>query len=71
MQKSMTASLALFSLSLLWWSAVVFQRKGDYLAVPKPSVVLLLAAMGMAIYSLKGAGDKESIEKYIYRPEEL
>jgi len=46
-------------------------HRGDYLAVPKPSIVLLLAAMAMAIYSLKGTGEKERIERYLYRPEEL
>jgi len=67
----MTASLALVSLSLLWWSGVVFLRRGDYLDVPKPSIVLLLAAMAMAIYSLKGTGEKDRIERYLFRPEEL
>ncbi len=71
MQRSMTASLALVSLSLLWWSGVVFLRRGDYLDVPKPSIVLLLAAMAMAIYSLKGTGEKDRIERYLFRPEEL
>lgn len=71
MQRSMTACLGLLSLSLLWWSGVVFMHRGDYLAVPKPSIVLLLAAMAMAIYSLKGTGEKERIERYLYRPEEL
>ena len=71
MPRSMSASLVLLSVSLLWWSAVVFLHKGDYLAVPKPSIILLLAAMAMAIYSLKGGGDKEGIERYLYRPEEL
>lgn len=46
-------------------------RRGDYLDVPKPVVVLLLAAMAMAIYSLRGTGEKDGIERYLYRPEEL
>lgn len=71
LQKYVVLGLMLATMSLLWWSALVFLHKGEYYDLPRPSLILLCAAGGAFAYSLKDARDKDPIERYYWRKEDL
>ena len=70
-QKSFIIGLMLGSLSLFWWSGTVFLYDMDHFAIPEPSIVLLIGALAAFIYSLKDTRDKDPIERYYWRKEDI
>lgn len=71
LQRSIVIGLMLGTLSLLWWSAMVFLNEGDYTGLPVPSVLLLAGALMFFLLSLRGLRDKDPIERYYWKEEDL
>jgi len=50
---------------------MVFLKEGDYAGVPFPSVLLLVGALMFFLLSLRGLGDRDPIERYYWKEEDL
>ena len=71
MQKAIVIGLMLGTLSLLWWTGLVFYFSGDYYEVPRVSLVLLGCAGIAFAYSLRGTRDKDKAERWYMTADEL
>jgi hypothetical protein len=71
LQKAIIIGLMLGTLSLLWWTGLVFYFEGEYLEIPRVSIVLLACAGIAFAYSLRGTGDKDKAERWYMTADEL
>ena len=71
MQKAIVIGLMLGTLSLLWWTGLVFYNSGDYYEVPRVSIFLLVCAGVAFALSLRGTGEKNKAETWYLSPDEL
>jgi hypothetical protein len=59
------------TLSLLWWTGLVFYYEGDYYEIPKISLFLLFCAVLAFAISLRGTGKRDRAEKWYLTADEL
>jgi hypothetical protein len=59
------------TLSLLWWTGLVFYYSGDYLGIPRISLYLLVCAGISFAVSLRGTRDKDRAERWYLTADEL
>lgn len=71
MQKAIIIGLMLGTLSLLWWTGLVFYYEGDYYEIPQISLYLLVCAGITFAISLLGARKKDRVEKWYLTADEL
>jgi hypothetical protein len=71
LQKTIIIGLMFGTLSLLWWTGLVFYYSGDYYEIPRISLYLLVCAGISFAISLRGTRDKDRAERWYLTADEL